>query len=475
MADSFFSNWQSNYGFSPTPTVEEIGKQTEYVQNDPVRRLQRRVNEMNLQNELKNAPMIQSMFQNLFQGQGTPSGGPTATPTSPQPSNAPGVAGGGPQAANPDQIGAALTKLDNDYTQTSEKMAQKMQQTSMISGMNPAAGKAIIGSIEAQQKAVDLHYQNQRRQMIAQMPKQLNTYVMPDNSQIDIGPGMNPPEGARFYGYRKIDPKTGQYEGAAKEQAEPGSDFKTFSEGMRDELIQNGVTNKGAQDRAISKEWEAIQLKLNEAKTGSRYDNLTKSVFDKETGNIKMVTNKEIRENEDRYLSPQDPDVKQLNNNGMFETANRRFVSMIDKNLKTVEAIEKKYGGNKNIQLLNTPLNKLQGMIGSGDLASLKLVLNSLSAEVGKVESGSLGIRGVDVSTFDKFKASFSENMPFKELSKVMQTGKNLGTNRISSIIEEKARIKEQMGAKLNAEEKKAIQPEKSEGEIELAPGVTIK
>ena len=256
------------------------------------------------------------------------------------------------------------------------------------------------------------------------------------------------------------DPETNKWERKFEKQSsgEPKSDFTVFERGRRMQLNQQGVKDPMMQDLTISKEWEAMRQK---DKTDLRGLAAARNVFDTKTGKVlPRITQDQIDAEPDRYLSATDPDVHGIIIANNFETPTRMFVNTIDKNFKTLKMVEKAYGGNQLVQILNTPINKLQGMIGSGELASIKLVLNSLAGEIGKVESGSLGIRGVDVTQFTHYKESLNENMPYGELLKVVETGKELGANRIDSIISEKARRKQNLGAPLTKDEQEAIKPD---------------
>jgi hypothetical protein len=73
----------------------------------------------------------------------------------------------------------------------------------------------------------------------------------------------------------------------------------------------------------------------------------------------------------------------------LIESYNVRINTTSD---KVLIPLIKKYDL-QNPRFINWPVNKLAEIMGSGDLASLKLALNSVSVEVGKVEFNALGIQ----------------------------------------------------------------------------------
>ena len=207
-------------------------------------------------------------------------------------------------------------------------------------------------------------------------------------------------------------------------------------------------------------------LRLDALK-GSKQANM----YDKEKGVIREVTIDEKEKNEDRYLSAQDPNVKALQNNKQFQVATDRFINTIDQNSGILTDIVKKYQ-KTNSRVLNIPMNMINSkIVGSGDLASIQILMASMKAEVGKLESGSLGIRGVDVHSFMEFGKSFDEAMSLSNLNVFLGTIKKMGQTRKNVIMDENISIKEDMGSALSLKEK-AYQltknPSESEGTISL-------
>lgn len=126
------------------------------------------------------------------------------------------------------------------------------------------------------------------------------------------------------------------------------------------------------------------------------------------------------------------------------------FTNRIDANTKVVEQLAKKYG-NTDARLLNIPINKLKQYMGSGEFASLQLALRSLSNEIAKVESGSLGIAEVSVQQAEAMNKIHDPNLSVADMMKVLETGKLLGRTSMGAIDEQvtglKNRIKVNVGA----------------------------
>ncbi len=88
----------------------------------------------------------------------------------------------------------------------------------------------------------------------------------------------------------------------------------------------------------------------------------------------------------------------------------------------------------QNPRFVNWPVNKLAEIMGSGDLAALKLALNSVSVEVGKVEFNALGIQQLTDSAAKFMNSVHDPSMKVGELLKVLQTSKDLGDTGMNAI-----------------------------------------
>lgn len=133
--------------------------------------------------------------------------------------------------------------------------------------------------------------------------------------------------------------------------------------------------------------------------------------------------------------------IKSLNDLAKRETLIGTFTHRIDATSDVVIKLAQKYR-NTNSRLLNIPINSLSGMMGSGDLQALKLALKSLSNEVAKVESGSLGIAEVSVEQSKYMERVHDPNLSLNDMLKVINTGKALGKTNMDSIRKQRQELK---------------------------------
>jgi uncharacterized protein YdcH (DUF465 family) len=97
---------------------------------------------------------------------------------------------------------------------------------------------------------------------------------------------------------------------------------------------------------------------------------------------------------------------------------------------------------NKDSRMANVPINKLKSMLGSGDLQALDLALTSLSNEIAKVESGSIGIAGVSIDQAKIMARIHDRDLSLNDLKKVIDTGKLLGKTSIDSLKKQRKDLK---------------------------------
>ena len=116
------------------------------------------------------------------------------------------------------------------------------------------------------------------------------------------------------------------------------------------------------------------------------------------------------------------------------------FIGKIEENAKTLRRIRTNYGDQYS-RLVNVPVNKLAQLMGSGDYAALQLVVRSLSNEVAKVESGSLGVAEVSVEQAEAFNKIHDANMTLGDLMKVADTSLELGGNARTALKNQKASL----------------------------------
>jgi hypothetical protein len=139
---------------------------------------------------------------------------------------------------------------------------------------------------------------------------------------------------------------------------------------------------------------------------------------------------------------------KALDNNEVYRVAAERFVNVIDQNAELVKKLKKQYGVNYG-RLFNAAINNInQGVPGSGDLMALQQALTSLSNEVAKVESGSMGIAEVSVEQAKLWKKIHDYNLNESDLDKVLDTSKTLGAIRRKSLRETTDALRKELGEK---------------------------
>jgi hypothetical protein len=127
-------------------------------------------------------------------------------------------------------------------------------------------------------------------------------------------------------------------------------------------------------------------------------------------------------------------------------SATNFYVNTIDKNSDFIGQLEKKYGKNEFARLFNQAQNNIiQGVEGSGDLASLQLVVISTSNELAKLESGSLGIAEVSVQQADMMHKIHDYNLRAEDMKTLLQTGKDLGKIRQKSNDQELQRLRQSL------------------------------
>ena len=134
------------------------------------------------------------------------------------------------------------------------------------------------------------------------------------------------------------------------------------------------------------------------------------------------------------------------------------FVNRIDGQSNLVEKLAKKYNLT-DPRFVNMGVNELAKFVGSGDLASLKLVITSLSNEVAKVESGSLGIAAVSIDQAKIMARIHDENLKVGELMKVVQAGKALGKTSMDAANKSQKDIEDEMRGKPSPKDQSGAPP----------------
>lgn len=239
-------------------------------------------------------------------------------------------------------------------------------------------------------------------------------------------------------------------------QPKSGSIYSDFASGYKAKLRAEHPEWSDAQLNLATAE-EASRRKMNEQRsilevrypTKSQATNLPAGyVFDRRTGKYSAPDGTEVAPNEFANLfgegATQKSDMSALRDLTKRRELIGSFTSRIDANTKVVENLATKYG-NTDARLLNIPINKLKQYMGSGEYASLQLALRSLSNEIAKVESGSLGIAEVSVQQSEAMNKIHDPNLSIADMIKVLETGKLLSKTSMGAIDSQVSNLKGRM------------------------------
>jgi hypothetical protein len=116
------------------------------------------------------------------------------------------------------------------------------------------------------------------------------------------------------------------------------------------------------------------------------------------------------------------------------------FVNRIEANSPIVQNALKELG-NKDSKLLNMPMNKVKQYLGAGEWNALQLALKSLSNEIAKVESGSLGIAEVSAEQARDMKKIHDSNLSLQDMKKVLDMGILLGKTSKGALLKQKKEL----------------------------------
>lgn len=211
------------------------------------------------------------------------------------------------------------------------------------------------------------------------------------------------------------------------------------------------------------------RVKGMEAKAqGERYEillNRPLDVFDVEKGRTVKMGGLEASKEPDKYRSNQDPEVKAYNEVTKRQQLIATFTNRIDRNSDIVLNLAGKVN-KMNPRLANVPINRLRSVLGSGDLQALELALTSLSNEIAKVESGSLGVAGASVEQMAIMRKIHDPNLNLADMTKVINTGKLLGKTSLDAIQDQR----KDMLAIMQGKEPEERKPTKNVVETRTAP-----
>ena len=135
------------------------------------------------------------------------------------------------------------------------------------------------------------------------------------------------------------------------------------------------------------------------------------------------------------------------------------FVTRIDSTSDLVMKMAQKVGNLDN-RLLNIPRNQLRLKLGSGDYRAFELALYSLSAEIGKVETGQLGISAITDTQLKLMNGIHDPNLSLAELQKLINGGKALGKTAMDAIRQQRRDLKSEIGGKQTGQTTPSAPPE---------------
>lgn len=228
----------------------------------------------------------------------------------------------------------------------------------------------------------------------------------------------------------------------AIEKPLPTNPFTTFYKGEKEK-------NPNITDSEISAKWEAQQAKLLQARVPV-YQAAPAGlppgyVFNRRTGGYQWkgegpAPGMDLGTEAATYQA----DKKALATLTQREQLIDSFTNRIDANTKLFMRMRQKYGPNYN-RLANIPINKLQGVMGSGDLQALNLILRSTSNEIAKVESGSIGVAEVSQGQAEAMAKIHDINMSMNDMEKVLSTGVELGRTSRKAITQQRNELRDRL------------------------------
>lgn len=121
------------------------------------------------------------------------------------------------------------------------------------------------------------------------------------------------------------------------------------------------------------------------------------------------------------------------------------FVNRIDLTSNVVEQTAKTLA-NTDSKLLNVPMNRWKAFIGAGEWNAFNLALTSLSNEISKVESGSVGIAGASTDQMKVMAKIHDPNLSMTDLQKVIDVGRLLGKTSMDAVDKQRKELAGRFG-----------------------------
>jgi hypothetical protein len=243
-----------------------------------------------------------------------------------------------------------------------------------------------------------------------------------------------------------MDPKVIEEFGKQRMELIGGGKLSPEQSLARKALISRGNDSPNAAD--IQNELIRVDQKKNENKFNSLGGTRVVSVYDRDTGHIQKANMSAVNADPEKYVSGDDFDVKTLSKNQERFRATSQLVTTLDGYTGQATDIMKRTGLNQNSRLWNVPANKLKDVLGSGDYAALKNVISGIGADLGKIESGSLGAAGATVEALKMFK--MDSDKPIGEYFNLFNETLKSGKIRKDAILNETKNIHKDLGFRGN-------------------------
>ena len=149
--------------------------------------------------------------------------------------------------------------------------------------------------------------------------------------------------------------------------------------------------------------------------------------FDLESGKTRQVTVAESNAEPDRYLDATDADVSALKKHQEYSAGIARFVNRLDTLGETIKNHLTTSGLSQSNKFGNYVVGDLikNKLLSDADRLNLENMIQGYGMELGKTESGSIGIAGATVEAMKRF--TIPNNMPASELIKFLDTSRSVG------------------------------------------------
>jgi hypothetical protein len=125
----------------------------------------------------------------------------------------------------------------------------------------------------------------------------------------------------------------------------------------------------------------------------------------------------------------------------------KTFINKIDENIGIFNQLKQPYYADWN-RLAKYPAAKIDTLMGSGTRAAIQQTLNSISLELGKSETGSLGIAGVGETQAAIQRAYHDDTMPIGEIEKILTNAHDLGVAAERALDKQQEAVRKRMNSR---------------------------